>query len=355
MKITYKSLLYISIVASTVLYSCDNETVDLGQTMEDVETGTPDTTDSDGDGLSDVAENASIGQDTDGDGIPDYLDDDDDNDGVLTIDENPDPNGTHTPIDAWDLDGDGIPNYLDPDDDGDGIPTANEGPLSLLDSDEDGVLDYLDLDDDDDGVPTLEENGASLQNSDNDGIPDYLDTDDDNDGILTMYEGYEEGLDTDGDGIPNYLENDDDGDGKLTEFENADPDGDGNPADAYDSDGDGIPDYLDIYNYDISSCDGSDGTPGDNFAVFDLDRYYNEVMVPNLPAGASITVSFHETENGAYYNNNTVSNAYINNVQLEDVIFMRITDDLTGTFTIEELYLFVINGDEADTFGDSCN
>ncbi|WP_298759909.1 hypothetical protein [uncultured Psychroserpens sp.] len=69
--------------------------------------------------------------DTDGDGIPDYIDQDDDNDNILTINENADPDGDGNPSDAvnTDLDftnGDMIPNYLDNDDDGDGVPTINE-------------------------------------------------------------------------------------------------------------------------------------------------------------------------------------------------------------------------------------
>ncbi|WP_298544486.1 PKD-like domain-containing protein [uncultured Aquimarina sp.] len=53
-------------------------------------------------------------QDTDGDGIDDFQDIDDDNDGILTEDENPDPDGDMVPDDAFDSDGDGIPDYLEP-------------------------------------------------------------------------------------------------------------------------------------------------------------------------------------------------------------------------------------------------
>ncbi|PRP65805.1 FKBP-type peptidyl-prolyl cis-trans isomerase [Nonlabens agnitus] len=42
-----------------------------------------------------------------------YIDRDDDGDGILTKDENPDPNGDGNPNDALDTDGDGIPDYLD--------------------------------------------------------------------------------------------------------------------------------------------------------------------------------------------------------------------------------------------------
>ena len=72
---------------------------------------------------------------------------DHDNDGVFSIDEDPDGDGN--PLND-DTDGDGTPNLLDFDDDGDGILT------------------YLELDGDNDGV---------IDDTDNDGIPDYLDSD----------------------------------------------------------------------------------------------------------------------------------------------------------------------------------
>lgn len=76
-----------------------------------------------------------------------------------------------------DTDGDGTPNYIDNDDDGDGILTKDELDANgnPLDTDNDGIFDYLDTDDDGDGVLTINE---SLLNSDNDpqNIPDYLDT-----------------------------------------------------------------------------------------------------------------------------------------------------------------------------------
>jgi hypothetical protein len=45
--------------------------------------------------------------------IPNYLDPDDDGDGIPTSQENADPNGDGNPDDALDTDGDGIPDYLD--------------------------------------------------------------------------------------------------------------------------------------------------------------------------------------------------------------------------------------------------
>ena len=72
--------------------------------------------------------------DTDGDGLADYLDADDDNDNVLTINEITDPNGDgdfsdslNTDLDLEIANGDDPkPNYLDNDDDGDGVITRYE-------------------------------------------------------------------------------------------------------------------------------------------------------------------------------------------------------------------------------------
>ncbi len=70
--------------------------------------------------------------DIDEDGFPNYYDDDDDGDGILTrnevpLDENDEPIFTDT-------DGDNTPNYLDNDDDGDGVLTINESLANYLDS-----------------------------------------------------------------------------------------------------------------------------------------------------------------------------------------------------------------------------
>lgn len=52
---------------------------------------------------------------TDDDNDPNFLDPDDDNDGIPTKNENPDPNGDGNPEDALDSDNDGFPDYLDSD------------------------------------------------------------------------------------------------------------------------------------------------------------------------------------------------------------------------------------------------
>ena len=101
--------------------------------------------DSDGDKVSDAIEiglDINSPQDSDRDGIIDALDDDDDNDGVLTKFE--DLNKDSTAIND-DTDADGVPNYLDANDDGDNFLTKAEG--STADSDGDGILDYLDKND----------------------------------------------------------------------------------------------------------------------------------------------------------------------------------------------------------------
>ena len=115
------------------------------------------TADSDGDGHLDVDECRpdSPCPDTDKDGIPDYLDTDDDGDGIPTVGEG-----------QQDTDGDGIPNYLDPDDDNDSVLTVDE-PAG--DIDQDGLPNYLDADDDGDGRPTIIEHG---RDDNQNGVPD---------------------------------------------------------------------------------------------------------------------------------------------------------------------------------------
>lgn len=85
-----------------------------------------------------------------------------------------------------DTDIDGLPNYLDNDDDGDLVLTSVEyvfttkNALILMDTDNDGKPNYLDNDDDGDGILTFNEDINSNGNPADDdananGIPDYLD------------------------------------------------------------------------------------------------------------------------------------------------------------------------------------
>lgn len=109
-----------------------------------------------------------------------------DNDSVATADEdaNLDSNLAND-----DTDFDGIPNYLDNDDDGDLVLTNVEYVFGRSGN---GALSVLD--------------------SDGDTIPNYLDNDDDGDGLLTFLEDYDGNGnpgddDTNGNLLPDYLEN----------------------------------------------------------------------------------------------------------------------------------------------------
>ncbi len=96
--------------------------------------------------------------------------------------------------------------------------------------------------------------------------PKLIDTD--ADGVSDAYEvgdNTSQPLDTDNDGIINALDTDDDNDGLLSNTENNDPNGDGNPMDAFDIDGDKMPDFLD--------ADHNDGPYGD----LDNDGLINSV------------------------------------------------------------------------------
>jgi len=87
--------------------------------------------------------------DTDNDGIPNFIDNDDDGDMILTSIEYVFPRASNDlTSNALDTDGDGIPNYIDNDDDGDGILTINEdynGNNNPGDDDtnSNGIPDYL--------------------------------------------------------------------------------------------------------------------------------------------------------------------------------------------------------------------
>ncbi|PWG05527.1 beta strand repeat-containing protein, partial [Polaribacter aquimarinus] len=143
-----------------------------------------DITDSNNNGLDDNYETGgNIGlypTNTDGTDNPDYIDTDSDNDGLNDIAENGDTDNT---LAGTDTDGDGLDdNFDDNNDSGITGATVNDNhnppnPSNLGDADNDfvsgGDVDYRD-------IPGLD--------SDNDGIPDSTDLDDDNDGILDTEE-----------------------------------------------------------------------------------------------------------------------------------------------------------------------
>ena len=105
-------------------------------------------------GSGDVPVNTSdVGEDPDNP-IYDVLDDDSDDDSVLDKYEwrgGVDTDGKDGVDAAPDTDGDGIPDFRDADDDNDGLLTIDEYNNNV-DSDGDGVADYLDRDSDNDGT-----------------------------------------------------------------------------------------------------------------------------------------------------------------------------------------------------------
>jgi hypothetical protein len=115
---------------------------------------------------------------------------DHDNDNVPSYLEDVDGNGYVRDGSVDDSDGDQIANFLDTDDDGDGVLTINED----LEPDTD-----LNVDSDGDGDPTndIGDGDPTNDDTDGDGIPNYLDTDDDGSKLN----------DEDGDGIPDYIDN----------------------------------------------------------------------------------------------------------------------------------------------------
>ena len=257
--------------------------------------------------------------DTDGDGVPNIIDIDDDNDGILDVDEGiVDNNQDGIPdSSSVDTDGDGVPDGLDHDSDNDGIPdlresnrniaiaagmthpngviinTASFGSNGLYDpletATDSNVLRYAIVDSDNDGVPDFRD-----IDSDNDGISDLVEAggiDDNNDGRIDNFsdphgKGIHEGLrgnnlpvfDTDGDGIDDYRDSDSDNDTlpdsvELGPIPNQPTDTDGDGAADYretDSDGDSLPDNYEAGGNPAFPVDTDfDGTP--DFQDLDSD------------------------------------------------------------------------------------
>ena len=163
----------------------------------------PNKIDTDGDGLPDNEEvgsepNAAI--DTDADGKINALDDDDDNDSLLTLLE--------TKIKA---------NPLEKDSDGDGIDDATEVGSNTdtpIDTDGDTLIDAIDTDDDNDGLATIDEMAIGTN---------HLKADTDGDGINDAEEVGEatsKPKDADEDGIIDVLDNNNSPKAEVVEEEN---------------------------------------------------------------------------------------------------------------------------------------
>jgi hypothetical protein len=106
-----------------------------------------DLTDTDGDTIVDLDEDAALGTDTDGDGTPDFLDLDTDGDGYPDSREAGDDDPGTPPVDS---DRDGIPDFRDLDSDSDGLSDAMESRRPCLDptsndTDGDGQTDLAEV------------------------------------------------------------------------------------------------------------------------------------------------------------------------------------------------------------------
>ena len=263
---------------------------------------------------SDFRDPTSTADNFDGDLECDEFDLDDDNDGVLDIDD-PCPKSPST----IDYDGDGCDDNNDLDDDGDGKEDVNDDcPQSILplgaDFDSDGCHDSEDLDDDDDTWPDTKEVACSTNPKDAGDMPlnfdhdyetywyltngedirecDTLDDDDDSDGVKDVqdtcprsqwyqYDVQNNGLnildtDTDGDGCFNSEDDDDDNDQILDSVDSCprglaiggDMDGDGcKDQEDTDIDGDG---YTNAYEIDCKTS-ASDGNEFPFGPSYDLD------------------------------------------------------------------------------------
>jgi len=139
--------------------------------------------------------------DYEGDRVPDFLDEDDDNDGIIDHTDQCDYgilNWISTRANDWDEDG-CEDNLEDSDDDNDGFPDTVDhlplDPTEWLDSDGDGIGDNADTDDDNDGILDSEELELGLDPL----VADY-DNDGYNDSVDAFPKNPDEWQDTDGDG-----------------------------------------------------------------------------------------------------------------------------------------------------------
>ena len=176
--------------------------------------------------------------DYDKDGISDLDDVDDDNDGILDVEES---NGIDPSADD---DVDGIPNYQDPD----YCTLSGDGICANLDYDSDGIPNHFDIDTDNDGIPDSLESQATRAYIPPSGsvfkTGTYI-------GLWTNYGTGTIPVDTDADGITDYLDSDSENDGTPDIEEN----GQGNTLTGSDDDQDGLDNNFDDDNtfYDANA------------------------------------------------------------------------------------------------------
>jgi len=235
-----------------------------------------DAPDDDDDGVLDVDDNCPLisnpGQtDTDADGRGDACDDDDDNDGINDGSDNcpltPNPSQVDTDADGS---GDACDDDDDDDDDNDGINDGSDNcPLtpnpSQVDTDADGSGDACDDDNDNDGINDGSDNCPLASN------PSQIDSDGDGIGDACDACPYYAGNDTDGDGvcddedncvlISNPGQTDTDGDGMGDACDDHTPDDQGDDDTPDDQGDDDTPDDQD--DDDTPDDQDDDDTPDD--------------------------------------------------------------------------------------------
>lgn len=171
-----------------------------------------------------------------------------------------------------DNDADTVNDFLDVDDDNDGISDLFEQDLSQYDTNGNGVLSSEEVaasgvDIDGDGDIDTNDLGT-FPDSDGDGTVDYYDTDSDNDGISDVIEG---SSDSDSDGMENYRDLDSDNDGLSDAVEDVNGNGEVNvgetSATESDTDGDGLCDGSLILN----NCTNAEGLLGTDPTSADTD------------------------------------------------------------------------------------
>lgn len=221
----------------------------------------------------------------------DACDTDDDNDGVLDIDDDFPLDSTRQ--NAEDQDNDGWPAGTDPDDNDDQNPgvayldTDNDGVPDLEDTDDDndGVLDELDsaptsVDGDGDGINDAVDNCPTVANADQrdldrSGGGDACDDDDDGDGVNDGVDncpaiGNANQANQDGDGFGDVCDSDKDGDGVSNTADNCPVIANGDQANF---DGDHLGDACDSDDDNDGVADANDSNPtnpdGDNDGVRD--------------------------------------------------------------------------------------
>ncbi|WP_456462320.1 T9SS type A sorting domain-containing protein [Reichenbachiella sp.] len=299
--------------------------------------------DTDGDGLWDIYDiyagrgsNNVVGtsadlQDTDADGTADVRDTDDDEDGIDTSAEDANGNNDWTDDKTQgggaipdylyfaDFDGDGVADLSDFDNDNDGILNINEYDASLADAfgddDGDGLLNYND--------PVVDTNADNIDDRydfDLDGVPNFFDLDSDNDGILDLIEGAELADSNDDGTIDSFTDGDSDGIHDAIGYTEGIHDNDGG--------GDGVTNPT---NSSVIDGNSADLDQTNEFIVIDLGASYNAGTVVAVFASVDAAGVNNNDLEISQHTANTFSDAAFTN----DQQFLSLSNTLYQSFTIE--------------------